>query len=149
MANTMTRCLAALALSAGMAAPALADDAGQACLAQAQTQYAMNQCAGAQGQRADRELNAVYQAVLKKHKDDKRFIAKLKTAQRAWLAWRDAELEATYPARSDPTAYGSVFPMCWSGAQADLTSARTAQLRQWLDAVAEGEMCAGSLPVRQ
>ena len=40
--------------------------------------------------------------------------------------------------------YGSVYPVCAEEILADLTEARTAQLRFWLEGVEEGDACAGS-----
>lgn len=116
------------------------------CDDKAHSQTDLNTCASAAFKRADDQLNAVYQTVLKRHQADTGFVHKLQAAQRAWLLWRDAEMEASYPDRADPAAYGSVFPMCWNAKLAALTEARTRQLSQWLEGVPEGEVCAGSLP---
>ena len=56
----------------------------------AQPQAAMNAKAGAEFEQADAELNKTYQAVLKKLPDAESK-QKLKEAQRAWIASRDAE----------------------------------------------------------
>lgn len=60
----------------------------------AQTQADMNQDACAQYKKADQALNATYAIVLKNYAKDPQFLAKLKQAQRAWIAFRDAQLEA-------------------------------------------------------
>ncbi|WP_374562107.1 lysozyme inhibitor LprI family protein [Ideonella sp.] len=144
----MSTLLRALILAtATVNAPAWSTEATPSCEDKATTQGDLNACAGGDMRRADERLNAVYQAVLKKHQADTSFVRKLQAAQRAWLAWRDAEMEALYPGRADPAAYGSVLPMCWSTKIATLTKARAAQLQQWLDGVPEGEVCAGSLSV--
>ena len=111
----------------------------------ATTQTDMNICVGSRFKQADVQLKAVYRAVLKKHHSDFEFTRNLQAAQRAWLAWRDAEMKAIYPDR-EPGYYGSVLPMCWSGQLAELTRDRTKQLQKWLDGVAEGEVCGGSFP---
>ena len=113
----------------------------------AQSQAAYNAAACAALKKADAELNAVYTAVLKKNADDKHFIDKLKTAQRAWVAFRDAEMAARYPAK-DKWEYGSAFDLCWCNALAALTQQRTEQLKPWRDGIPEGDVCAGSYPVR-
>lgn len=113
----------------------------------AQSQMEMNAAACDAARKADVELNAVYQAVLKKSAGDKVFTAKLKAAQRAWLAFRDAELAARYPAE-DKSEYGSIFNLCWCNALTELTRRRTAQLMPWRDGVPEGDACLGSYPVR-
>ena len=109
------------------------------------TQTDMNICSGSDFKEADVQLNAVYQAVLSKHRADKAFIQNLQAAQRAWLAWRDAEMKAIFPDR-EPGYYGSVLPMCWSGQLEQLTRERTKQLQVWLDGLPEGEVCGGAFP---
>ncbi|MBS4050058.1 MAG: DUF1311 domain-containing protein [Methylomonas sp.] len=129
------------------ASPATANAAQQTCLDNAGNQQEINQCSGMENQAADRELNNVYQAVLLQHGGDKAFIDHLKQAQRAWLKWRDAELLAIYPER-EPGYYGSGFNACWNRQAASLTRERTRQLQKWLDGVEEGDVCAGSYPIK-
>lgn len=128
--------------------PAVADDAQQTCLDNANTQQEINQCSDLENASADQELNRVYQTILKRHAGDKPFIDSLKQAQRAWLKWRDAEMLAIYPERQEPGYYGSSFAGCWSGQMASMTRERTRQLKKWLDGVEEGDICAGSLPFK-
>ncbi|MEO6365528.1 MAG: lysozyme inhibitor LprI family protein [Luteimonas sp.] len=116
-------------------------------MANGQASAEMNADAGTNPAAADRELNTVYQQVLLKHAMDKNFIRKLRAAQRAWLAYRDAELAARYPDPDPRTAYGCVYPDCAAGLKARLIHARISQLRMWLVGVAEGDVCAGSLPI--
>lgn len=132
-----------------ISAPAIAADPVQACNDKAKTQLDLTDCSGLDKQLADLELNAVYQAVLKKHKKDKMFIEKLKVAQRAWLKWRDAEMEAIYPESDEPMqVYGSSFSSCWGSQLAAITGERTKQLRKWADGIEEGEVCTGSFPIK-
>lgn len=103
--------------------------------ANATTQLEMNQCAAKDFDAADKELNQTYQAILAKYKDDATFIANLRKAQRAWMAFRDAELDAKFPLAAGQSAriqYGSMYPMCYLGAKAELTRQRTAQLKDLL-----------------
>ena len=102
------------------------------CATQAD-QIEMNECACNRYKRADVELNRVYQQLLSANANDPVFIDKLKTAQRAWIAFRDAQLAAIYPDTEDPKVkYGSVFTMCYCGAQQDLTEERTKHLKRML-----------------
>ena len=126
---------------------ALTANAQDACLAKGLASADVNAYAGNDLAAADRELNAVYQQVLHEHATDKNFVRKLRTAQRAWLVYRDAELAARYPDPNPGTAYGSVYPVCAAGLKARLTHARISQLRMWLEGAAEGDVCAGSLPI--
>ena len=127
---------------------ALATETSQSCFDHAETQLAINLCNSADNQTADQELNSVYQAVLNKHANDKKFIENIKLAQRAWLKWRDAEMAAIYPEQKQAEFYGSSFAGCWSDQLATLTRERTLQLRKWLDGVEEGDICAGSIPFK-
>jgi len=53
------------------------------------------------------------------------FLQSLKAAQQRWIQFRDAEMEARYPAPNSLVAYGSFFPVCYSNGLAELTKART------------------------
>ena len=70
--------------------------------ARAQTQAEMNQDACAQYKNADQALNATYKKVLKDYAKDPLFLAKLKQAQRAWIAFRDGHLAARFPKVDKP-----------------------------------------------
>lgn len=126
----------------------MASEDKQACPDNAETQQQISQCADLDNQAADRELNQVYQAVIKQHAGDKTFTDNLKLAQRAWLKWRDAEMAATYPHAEEAGYYGSALNACWATQLASLTRERSRQLRKWLDGVEEGELCSGSLPIK-
>lgn len=80
----------------------------------------------------DAVLNSNYQRILRIYADDPAFIAKLKASQRAWLKFRDAEMEALFPHAGKPGYYGSSYEQArrhWLGT---LTEERTAQLARWL-----------------
>ena len=113
-------------------------------LSTSQTQLKMNKDAANEGQRADVQLNLVYQSILKEYKDDKVFIINLKIAQRLWIQFRDAELKARYPDR-EQGYYGSIQPMCWSSYLNELTEERTKRLKIWLVGINEGDGCTGSV----
>jgi uncharacterized protein YecT (DUF1311 family) len=123
---------------------AVASSGGDKCMDSAQSQAAMNECASNSLGAADKELNQVYQQVLRKYAKDTVFVAKLKAAQKAWLAFRDAELEARYPANDKSLEYGSVYPMCANNDLEAMTRQRTEALRAWLKGAEEGDVCAGS-----
>jgi len=113
-----------------------------------QTQSQMNQNTCKQYERADAELNNVYKQVLSEYAKDTEFIEKLKAAQRAWVAFRDAHLESIYPAKDKLAEYGSVYETCRCQVLTDLTKQRTEMLRQWLRGVKEGDVCSGSIKIR-
>ena len=99
-------------------------------------------------QAATAEMERIYGLILQRFEQDDLFIAKFQAAQTAWKQYRDAHLEALYPAKDKRLAYGSVYGRCRQTALAELTRQRIEQLRPWLDGVAEGDVCAGSLPRR-
>ena len=103
------------------------------CWKTAMTQFELNQCAGADASAADAELNRLYQQLLSKLYGDETATKKLRAAQRAWVAFRDAQLEALFPAENKQVEYGSIYPMCFAGVTTAMTKERTAQLRKMLD----------------
>lgn len=98
---------------------------------------------------SDAELNRVYTQILNEYKQDTVFTDKLKAAQRAWIAFRDAHVESLYPARDKMAQYGSIYPMCRCLAMKEITAHRVTELRKWLDGVPEGETCAGSVRIKR
>jgi uncharacterized protein YecT (DUF1311 family) len=93
----------------------------------AQSQSEMNREAAASFVKADAELNRVYARVLATLDDEGR--VKLKAAQRAWVAFRDAqaEFEMDNEARG-----GSMAPLVYEGFRARITKARVAQFKELL-----------------
>lgn len=114
------------------AVSALSQTKQNPCWKKAIAQPELNHCASEDSSAADAELNRVYQSLLSKNKSDENATRKLREAQRAWVAFRDAELEALYPAQDKPTEYGSSYPMCYAIVLTKMTKERTAQLRAML-----------------
>ncbi|MGY0505328.1 lysozyme inhibitor LprI family protein [Luteimonas sp. e5] len=150
MSARLPACLAGLLGSlALLPALALAQAPDTACRMDG-NQAELNACAAQELAAADRELNEVYAQVRRRHADDALFLDRLRTAQRRWIAFRDAEMEALFPTEADEDPrirYGSVNPMCRLNEKARLTRERTAQLRAWLDGLPEGSVCSGSRPI--
>jgi uncharacterized protein YecT (DUF1311 family) len=113
------------------------------CFAQSQT--ALNMTAFANYQKADRQLNVVYQKILKGYAKEVVFIKKFKNAQRLWIQLRDAELASKYP---EAGTYGAVAPMCESIYLETLTRDRIKFLNVWNTGIEEGEVCLGSVKTR-
>lgn len=90
----------------------------------AQNQHEMTQSATKDFEKADAELNRVYKKLLDSLDEDGK--AKLVKAQRAWIAYRDAESEFA----ADEARGGSMAPMLLYGAQAKMTRQRVAALRE-------------------
>jgi uncharacterized protein YecT (DUF1311 family) len=112
-----------------------------------QTQLEMNREEQDKDLKANEELNLVYKQILKAYKTDAVFIKNLKTAQRIWVQFRDAELMARFPDR-EPGYYGSIHPMCKSMYLKELTEERTAKLRTWLKGEDEGMGCTSSVQIK-
>lgn len=125
------RILLTLALLAGTAASAWAATDADGCNPEG-SQMELNACAARDFSRADAELNTVYRQIVAKLSGQPVALSRLKEAQRLWVQLRDADLEARYPVGKDEDPrmlYGSMYPMLYSGAKADLTTTRTAYLR--------------------
>lgn len=101
----------------------------RSCTGKAVTQFDLNSCATDEAKRADDELNRVYQVLLSKMADDAQAARKIKAAQRAWITYRDAYVEAMYPAENKRLEYGSIFPMDEALLRAKLTRQQTDALR--------------------
>ena len=92
----------------------------------------------------DAVLNDNYKRILRIYADDPVFIAKLKASQRAWLKFRDAELEALFP-HAGTGRYGSSYEQARRHWMGKLTEERSAQLARWLEGVEPGDEFAGSI----
>lgn len=113
-----------------------------------QTQSEMNQEAFAHYKEKDAELNLVYNKILKEYGNEKDFIINLKKAQNLWIQFRDAEIAMRFPKEDKLLHYGSVYPMCKSYILAEMTEQRTNKLKIWLVAIEEGEVCLGSIKMK-
>lgn len=90
---------------------------------EAKSTLQINGCFAKELKKADAELNKVYRLTLKKLEADD--AALLRKAQRAWLAYRDAQCEA------DRALWGGGTggPAAWMSCKLELTSQRTAEIR--------------------
>ena len=95
--------------------------------------------------KVDKELNVVYQKILKKYSTDTLFLKKLKIAQNLWIKFRDAEAEAKFPAEDKKYEYGSIFPICYNSFLEELTRKRILELKKWLNGYDDGNVCNGSV----
>jgi uncharacterized protein YecT (DUF1311 family) len=123
--------LAAASLTAQPPSPAPAKP--DSCSQTATTQTDLSQCAGKELQQAEARL-----AVLLKRLG----IDSNSPEEKAWEAYRDAQLKAIYPPVSDERAeYGSVYPMCWATLKKKLTESRIRDLKALT--TSEGDACLG------
>jgi uncharacterized protein YecT (DUF1311 family) len=93
----------------------------------------MNRCASEEAKRADDELNATYRTLLSKAAAQPEAVAKIKAAERAWVAYRDAYIDAMFPAKNKQAEYGSAYPMLVNLIRAKLTRQQIAALKDLLD----------------
>ncbi|WP_244847864.1 lysozyme inhibitor LprI family protein [Caballeronia sp. SL2Y3] len=114
--------------------PAWADSSS--CLDKASTQMAMDECAGRELKAADQKLNDTYRTLLSKVSKDG--AEQLRKAQRAWIAWRDAQ--CTFDTMG--TRGGSINSMENALCVEKLTQAQTAHLAAQLHCK-EGDVSCG------
>jgi uncharacterized protein YecT (DUF1311 family) len=119
--------LAPLALAMpGVAAPA--DDSQDTInCANPTVQMEMNICADKDYRRADDALNRAYKKAMANEDDKGRNL--LRTAERAWIKFRDAHCEYA----TSGSAGGSIHPMDYANCITQLTTLRTKQLNEGTD----------------
>lgn len=94
----------------------------------AQTTVEMRDCVGKEYKKADDELNSVYKQLMSKLTDEGHKAA-LKTAQQAWIKYRDANCEfEAYLNRG-----GTIYPVVYTGCLSAMTTARTKELRELIE----------------
>jgi uncharacterized protein YecT (DUF1311 family) len=113
----------------------------------AQTQLEMNEEANQNYIKADKELNSTYKKILNEYKSEIEFIKNLKISQNIWIKFRDAEMNMKFPEKQ-PGYYGSYHPVCWSKYLTKLTQKRTEELKIWLIGIEEGDLCTGSVKMK-
>jgi uncharacterized protein YecT (DUF1311 family) len=114
--------------------PTLGQESPQyrACNDKAKTQSEMNTCASDEAARADVELNETYRKLLAQAGNQEDSVSKIKAAERAWIAYRDAYIDAMYPAKNKQAEYGSMFPMEATLLRAKLTQQQILALKELL-----------------
>ena len=111
------------ALGLMLVGAALAQDQKKDPCAEAQTQTDMNICWGKEYKAADAQLNAAYREFTSKLSPEE--TAQLKAAQLAWIKFRDANCEFV----ASQYKGGTIRPMIAAMCLADVTSARTSELK--------------------
>ena len=113
----------------------------------AQTQLEMNQQANDSYKKVNKELNEIYKQILIEYKTDTVFVKNLKSSQRIWITFRDAELKVKYPER-ETEYYGSIHPVCVANYLEKLTRERINTLKVWITGIEEGDCCSGSVKMK-
>jgi uncharacterized protein YecT (DUF1311 family) len=111
-----------------------------------QTQGEMNSTASKSYTSADKELNLVYQSILKDYNKDTLFIKNLKIAQNQWIKLRDADINAIFLPNG---WYGSIEPLCRYGILETMTKDRIKFLKTWSEGINEGDGCSGTRKIKQ
>jgi len=98
-------------------------------------QSEMNACAGDDYAAADKKLNDTWKVLMKKEKGNKAYIKSLRKSQKAWIKFRDLEVEAMFACDDGEMriCWGSMYPMLQQGAMTEITEARTKSLQQFID----------------
>jgi uncharacterized protein YecT (DUF1311 family) len=124
------KCLVVAFLMTVISFACFAQDSAEyrACSNKANTQSEMTACASDEAARVDAKLKTTYRALLARVTSQPEALAKIKAAERAWIAYRDAYIEATYPAEDKATEYGSIYPLDVNLLRAKLTRRQVAAL---------------------
>lgn len=123
------------ALLASMVPAVFAAEQLDECMDNAENQAAMTQCAAQAYQASDAELNEVFHDTRQRLGDDADTRRLLRDAERAWVAFRDAECAFAASAVAGGSAYPMVLDLCLN----ELTQSRIEQFRQYLHCE-EGDM---------
>jgi uncharacterized protein YecT (DUF1311 family) len=113
-----------------LALPLLAGVARADECADAQDQATMNECAGKSFTEADKKLNHAYRQIEGRLKDDTATKKLLVGAQRAWVAFRDAECAFQV---GPPDMAGSIYPMVIADCKESLTNDRLKDFQGYLN----------------
>jgi len=128
------KCLVVAFLMTVISFACFAQDSAEyrACSDKANTQSEMTACASDEAARVDAKLKTTYRALLARVTSQPEALAKIKAAERAWIAYRDAYIEASYPAEDKATEYGSIYPLDVNLLRAKLTRRQVAALEDML-----------------
>ncbi|HEU5048049.1 MAG TPA: lysozyme inhibitor LprI family protein [Rickettsiales bacterium] len=132
---------AALLATALLVLPAFAS-AQEAEEPKSQNQLNVKHCHDAD--EAQATLDLTYQAVVKEYSYDPRFLKYLETAQKAWVAFRDSEINAVFPPEYRH-AYGSMEKTCECDLRKKIIYARIMELEQWRRGVDISQGCNGTM----
>ena len=124
----MRNALCCLLVAFSVAGSSIAQ-AAEGCDVPGLNQSELNDCYGNAYKKGDSELNVLYRQITDRLKDDKATTKLLVAAQRAWVAFRDAECDFSTSAVSGGTAYGMIQAICLN----KLTGKRIDDLKSYLN----------------
>ncbi|HMG50827.1 MAG TPA: lysozyme inhibitor LprI family protein [Inquilinus sp.] len=94
-----------------------------------QSQDGLSRCADTAYKQADAALNATYKQIIERLKDDADTTKSLVAAQRAWIAYRDAECDFI----TSGAAGGTIRPMLQTMCLEQVTTKRVDELKPLLE----------------
>lgn len=103
------------------------------CVEEDSTTVGMEQCSDKAYEKWDKEMNKVYQGLMKKLPVKDREV--LRESQRAWLKFRDAELKFGFVVYGG--LHGTIWRVVYGGDRVDLVKQRTLKLTHYKDALEE------------
>lgn len=116
-----------------------------ACAAGGQTQREMTRQACDAYKRAESSRQELVTRIRAEHRGDRVFLNKFEVLEKAWLAYRDAYLDARWPVEDKQAEYGSAWPMCHCLEAESVVNQHAAELTEhWLSPHDDGDICAGS-----
>jgi len=119
---------------AGICGTSLAQHPAQerGCEDSAQTQAELNRCASNRAKQADADLKAAYARLLEAASDDQAAQSKFRAMEDAWLRFRDAYLDAAFPASDKQLSYGTMYPMEYDDLVEEITREQIGRLARVL-----------------
>lgn len=124
----MTKALNTGLIALGFSLLAIAPSAHAADCDSLSNQSAMNQCINNEYKASDAELNKLYKEISQRLKDDQDTLKALRTSQRAWVSFRDAECDFA----AINTQGGSIHSMLITSCRNELTQARVKDFTKYL-----------------
>jgi uncharacterized protein YecT (DUF1311 family) len=110
------------------------------------TQLELNEREDKVASRAQDELDRLEKKILLKYESDTLFVENFRISQSVWVKFREAEMNMMYP--DYPVWHGSGEPMCEYNYRAWLTNMRIDNLKKWIVGAEQGDMCSGSIMVK-
>jgi uncharacterized protein YecT (DUF1311 family) len=104
----------------------------------------MNEAAEERLKAAEAEMVKVLDSLIRKAEGKPEAVKKLRRAQAAWEAYRDAQIDAVWPF-PERGSYGSVYRMCFAEVKRQLIETRTRELKSMLEPK-EGDVCSSQWP---
>lgn len=114
----------------------------------AQSQREMTTKACNSSNKAENKMNRIYEQILQEYKEDTVFVEKFKKSQDAWLVYREAQIEAISPTRSE-ILRGSAYPMCNCMLEEYYISQRIKEFQPWIEGVECCDVCGESYKTRE